>query len=213
MIYIKLTILTLSLLLFTACGENTTTQISTDVNDMRIDQVSPQSVYSTDIFLPTATSYNIDGTTGDATDNVDWKVSDITQAYISTTNEVLPIVNEGNITLIAGYSSFKYFENNITLNIVGITDLNSSWRIVSPIDVNSSGDFILEAEGNFTDGTINKKIVRNIVWTSSDVDIATISVDEDYVTTLNVIGTGDLNITATLFNDLNTTITKSFTIY
>lgn len=208
MIYIKTITLTFLLFLLISCGENTTTPVTTDVQDMKID--TPSTIYSTNLYSPTATSYNLDGTQEDATSSVDWKISDKTLAYISNNITILPLKNDGNLTLSAGYNSFEYFENNITLDIVGITDLNSSWIISSP-DVNETGTYIIEAEGNYTDGTTHT-IVRNIAWTSSNTSIATITFDENYVTTLNILTAGDVNITATLFNDINATKTKSYTI-
>ena len=196
MTYIKTFTLTFFLLFLNSCGENTTTPITTDISDMTIDPTTTP-IYSTDEFLPTATAYYLDGTNADATDNINWKVSDSTLVSISNDIKILPLKNDGNFTLTAGYDSFKYFENNITVDIVGITDLNSSWWIST--EVAGTGDYTLSAEGNYTDGTNNKPIVRNIIWTSSNTDIATIATDENYVSTLTVLTTGTFDVNATLF--------------
>ena len=209
MIYIKTITLRFLLFLLNSCGENTTAPVTTDVAGMTIDTPT-EPLYSTNTYSPTATSTNDDGEQKDATNNVDWKISDNTLAYISNAITIFPLKNDGNFTLSAGYKSFEYFENNITLDIVGITDLNSTWWISSS-DVNETGTYIIKAEGNYTDGT-TQTIVRNISWISSNTSVARITIDENYVTTLNVIATGDVNITAKLFNDVNTTKTKSYTI-
>lgn len=209
MTYIK--ILTLSLLLLTlnSCGENTTTPITTDVSDMTID--TPATIYSTDAYLPTATVLYADGNTDNATDNINWAVSDTQMLYLSNDLIILPLKNDGNSTLTAGYNNFEFFENNVTLDIVGITDLNSSWRISSP-NITTTGTFNLSADGNYTDGiAINKPIERNIAWTSSS-PTATFTTDENYNVQINIVDTGNINITATLFGDENASMTKSYTI-
>lgn len=208
MTYIKTLTLSLLLLTFTSCGENTTTPITTDVADMTID--TPVTIYSTDLYSPTATVLYTDASTDNATNNINWAVSDTGMLYLSNDLTILPLKNDGNSTLTAGYDNFKYFENNVTLDIVGITDLNSSWRI-SSADITTTGDFPLSADGNYTDGTINKTIVRNIVWTSSS-STATFTTDENYNVQITIVDTGDINITATLFGDVNATMTKSYTI-
>ena len=209
--YIKRALFITVLLFINGCGDNTTTPITKDVSNMSIDNGPVLSLYSTDQYNPSATVYFNDGTSATATDNVDWKRSDLSMLYLSNELIILPLLNDGNSTLTAGYKSFQYFENNVTVDIVGLVDLNTSWRI-SSADVNTTGDFLLEAEGNYTDGTTNKKIVRNIVWTSSNTAIATISLDSNYVVTLTTLSTGDVNITATLFGDTNSSKTKQYTI-
>lgn len=210
----KLLSLLSAAILLNSCGENTTTPINIDVNGMRIDPLTAP-IYSTDLFTPSATVYYDDGTSDDATENVDWKRSDASMLYLSNELTVLPLTNDGNSTLSAGYKSFKYYENNITIDIVGITDINGTNKTWDIIDLNltTTGTYDLIAEGNFTDGTPNKELTRNIVWTSAGAT-ATISVDttNNYKTTIEITGTGDINITATLFADVNATQTKTYTI-
>jgi len=201
-------------LLLNSCGDNTTNPIITDVNTtngMSID--TPPVIYSTELYTPSATVYYMDGTNDIATDNINWKISDSNIFRLSSDITVLPLKNEGNATLTAGYRSFKYFENSVVLNIVGITDINGTnktWDIVG-LDANTTGTHNLVAKGNFTDGTTNKTITRNIVWTSTGA-AATISVDANYATSINITGVGNINITATLFGDANASITKTYNI-
>ena len=208
MTYIKTLTLLLLLLTLNSCGEDTTTPVTTDVTDMTID--TPPTIYSTDEYLPTATVSYDDNTTDDATNNINWKVSDTEMLYISNDLIILPLKNDGNSTLTAGYDNYEFFENNVTLDIVGITDINTTWNI-SSADITTTGDFDLTAEGNYTDGTNNKTIVRNIVWTTSS-STATFTTDENYDVQISIVDTGDINITATLFGDENATMTKSYTI-
>ena len=204
MIYIKTLTLTFFLLFLNSCGENTSTPITTDISDVKIDQSNPTIIYSTDKFLPTATAYYLDDTQADATNNINWKVSDSTIAYISNDLIVFPLSNDGNVTLTAGYEAY---EDSITLDIVGITDLNSSWWI-STADRTTTGEYELKADGNYTDGTSNT-IKRNISWVSSDTNIATISTDESYATTLNILSTGTFEVNATVFGS---SVVKTYTI-
>lgn len=211
-------LITLSLLL-NSCGDNTTTPISKDVRTTEgmIIDTPPSPVYSTDLFIPTATVYYDDGTTDVATQNVDWKRSDTSLLYLSNELTVLPLKNDGNSTLSAGYKSFKYFENNITIDIVGIIDINGTNKTwdTQDLDQNITGTHNLVAEGNFTNGTNNYVINRNIVWTfagDAPAIITTVLTDNIYTSTIDITGTGDINITATLFADVNASISKVYTI-
>ena len=214
--YKLLSLLTFSLLL-NSCGENTITPITTDVNrtnGMLID-TPLYPLYSTSIYTPKATVSYMDGTSADATNGVgiNWIRSDSSLIYLSNDLTVLPLKNDGNSTLSVSYKSNKYFDNSITLDIVGITDINGTnktWDIID-LDSNTTGTHNLVAEGNFTNGDTDIVLERNIIWTSVGAS-ASIGVDSNYNTSINITGTGDINITATLFTDINATITKTYTI-
>lgn len=221
--YIKKLSFIILILLLNSCGDNTTTPITKDINNILIDNGSPlYKIYSTDLYSPSATVYFNDNTSETITDSVDWTRSDPTILYLSNDLTILPLVNEGNSTLSIKYKSFKEIEDHITAEIIGL-DSNTSWSIVS--DINTTGEtLILKAEGNFTDGNKGKTIIQNISWISSDEDIASITKDIITDTTKNInttytqytltaLSKGDVNITATLhFGDINASLTKQLRI-
>ena len=193
-------LLTTTTIFFIACGDNTTQSITSDIDKLSIDEKmdQPTDIYSTDEMKLHASVSFKDSTTDDATNSVKWVSSnyDIMNQYYSTS---LPVSNSGDANITASYGEFN---DTIQLHIIGLTDINNSWSIVSR-DINSTGDFILKAEGNFSDGVNNKEILRNISWYSSNLD-DTIVVDDDYTVTITIDSTGERNITARLFDNNET---------
>jgi len=206
------------LLLFNSCGENTTTPVTTDIQDMNI--IAPittstlNGVYSTDITTMYARVDYMDGTSADTNDLLSWSVSDNTMVYLSNEITLQPLANEGNFTLRNGFNEFEYFDNSLVIKIIGITDINGTnktWDIIN-LDTNTTGTHSLVAKGYFTDDNTSKKnITHNIVWTSAGAT-ATFTTDDNYNVTIDITGTGDINITATLFADVNASITKTYNI-
>jgi len=205
---IKNLLLSTTALLFIACGDNTTQNITSDIDKLTIDEKTdqPTDVYSTDeIKLHASAIYN-DSTSGDATHSVKWISSNyeiMNQNYATS----LPVSNSGDANITASYGEFN---DTIQLHIVGLTDINNSWNIVST-DINTTGEFILKAEGNFSDGVNNKEIIHNIYWYSSNSDDIIVVNDDDTVT-ITIDSTGERNITAKLFDNNESNKTISYMI-
>ena len=71
-------------------------------------------------------------------------------------------------------------------------------------EIKTTGEFKLEAQANFTDGTKDKVVNYNIVWYSTNSDD---EITREYnEVTIEIDETGERNITASIF-DINQTVT------
>jgi hypothetical protein len=174
---------------FLACGDNTNTPLK-DIASVSMDD-SDLSIYSTDSRTLTATVTYTDGTTAQINEPDVWTNSDYSSLNMYD-GEIIPASNAGSS--IVGVSASD-FSDEINVSIIGLTDFN-----ISSADITTTGDHILEATGLFEDNT-SKVIKRNIVWSATND--ATITLDEDYVATINILS-GDTNVTATVFEETNT---------
>jgi len=201
----KNTILALSIsLLLISCGDNTIEPITSDVSKIEIDKIDTP-IYSTDETALSASVFYRDNTYADATYNVTWINSDFNVTTLNK-NLLIPIVNRGTADISISYENMNH---TIAIEIIGLKDINNSWRITTE-NINTTGDFKLSADGNFSDGSINKPIIYNLIWTSSNSDDIITLDEEDNSININISTTGERNITATLF-DVNKTVT--YTVY
>lgn len=197
------TILALSTsLLFISCGDNTLQCVTSDIKNIEIDQGETISIYSTDETTLSSSVFYKDATSADATYNVTWKNSNYDVSTLNK-NILIPILNSGDINISIKYQDFS---DKARVNIIGLKDVNNSWRITTS-NITTTGDFKLRADGDFSDGVLNKPIIHNITWKSSNSDDK-ITMDEDYSYNINISTIGERNITATLF-DINKTISYS----
>ena len=196
------TILALSSsLLFISCGDNTLQHITSDVQKIEINQGDAIEVYATDETTLSSSVYYEDNSSADATYNITWENSNY---YLATLNKnlLIPIVNSGDINISVNY---KDMSDKIAVTIIGLEN-NSSWGITTA-KIETTGDFELTADGNFSDGVNNKAIIHNITWSSTNTDDI-ITIEEDYSVKINISSIGERNITAKLF-DVNKTISCS----
>ena len=191
-------------LFFISCGDNTLEHITSDIQKIEIDQNDVTSIYSTDKTSLSSSVFYMDGTNADVTYDVSWENSDYNVTTLNK-NILIPIVNSGDANITVKY---KDISDKITVTIIGLKDINNSWKITRS-DIETTGDFELKADGNFSDGVNNKPIIHNITWSSSNSDDI-ITIEEDYSIKINISTVGDRNITATLF-DVNKTV--SYTVY
>lgn len=177
---------------FLACGDNTTSPLK-DITSIDIDDTNG-TIYSTDSRTLTATVTYTDGSTASVDKPELWSSSDYNVVNVYN-GELIVVSNGGSsiITISAGNIS-----DDINVSIVKLTDFN-----ISSADITTTGEHILEATGTFEDNT-SKVIKRNIVWSATND--ATITTDENYVTTITILA-GDTNVTATVFGETNTSAT------
>ena len=177
-------------LLFIACEDSTTTPIVSDVNSLTIDTPN-LTIYSTDTPTPImATVGYLDGTTADATTDIKWE-TDIDVLDYENGTIWGGVDNGGESSLTAVHNDF-----NDTTNVTVIK--LTSFYIAS--NITTTGEHILSAKGNFENNATDRDIVKNIVWSADNS--AFISISNDVVTI--DINNGDTNVTATLFEDTNT---------
>lgn len=189
--YIKIIFISLMMTLFLGCDtDNTEEPIVTDIGSLSIDNQDIQ-IYSTDAPINISASVSLlDGNTEEA-NFATWSNSDYDLIYIYG-NTLWATSNGGEATLGV---EFEQFNDSADVKVYELTSF-----FISSEDITTTGDFVLEAKGNFEDGETNRTIVKNIVW-SADND-AEITVEDD-VSTITIYS-GDTNVTATVFYETNT---------
>ena len=174
---------------FISCGDNTTTPIISDIKSIKIDN-SDMNIYSTDTTEISATVKYIDGTSADATLDVTWN-SDIDVIVYSNRKIWGGFENGGESNLTMSYADFN---ETILVNVYALTSFH-----ISSDDITTTGEHILEAKGSFENNETNRTIIKNIVWSADNSAVITIN---DDIVTID-IGSGDTNVTATMFGDIN----------
>lgn len=185
------TLTLISTLLFSACGENTTTPQVTDIQMINIVSNNITKIYSTQAMTQiNATVTYKDATTADATTSVEWSSSDTNVSTVSN-GEIYPGVGNGGTADIT--ISYKKFSDSISIEVVKLTDFN-----ISHSDINSTGSYELQAMGKFEDNT-SQVITRNISWSATND--AVISFEND-IYSIAIIA-GETNVTAAVFDETN----------
>jgi hypothetical protein len=172
-----------------SCGDNTTTPIISDIKSIKIDN-SDMNIYSTDVAKVSATVSYIDGSSADATLDVKWG-SDI--EVLMYNNKMIwgGTKNGGQSSLTISHADFN---DTISVNVYSLTSFD-----ISSDNITTTGEHILEAKGSFENNETNRTIVKNIIWSADNSAVITI---ENDIVTIN-INSGDTNVTATVFGDIN----------
>ncbi|QSZ40844.1 hypothetical protein GJV85_01500 [Sulfurimonas aquatica] len=187
--------LILSLTLFLiSCGGTTKTSSLVDIKSISIDS-SDIKIYSTQLSTQlSATVTYQDNTTADATKSVDWISSDTNVSTVAYGVVYPGLSNGGDANISIAY---KDFNDSISVGVIKLMDYN-----ITHADINATGSYTLEATGYFEDNT-SQIIHRNIYWLADNSAIITL---ENDIYTITVIA-GDTNVTAVVFNELNSTAT------
>ncbi len=194
---------------FVACGENTENPVTSDIASIQLYDINTNGIiYPTDAskYLGATVTYT-DGTSMDATDYVTWKNSNYDAVSI-TYGEVWGGPGNGGESNI----SIEYGDYNDSYRLKVYSLIEDS-LIISSADINHTGIYPLEAQGSFidldTNATVdtNRTIVKNIYWSTTNDAIITINDDESVE--VEIVNTGETNITATVF-DFN--VTKTYNI-
>ncbi len=190
---IKTFLYILTALLFISCGENTEAPL-TDVSSIKINELNT-TIYSTDAPTNlTATVYYEDGTWADATYNVIWNSSDTNVTGVFNGEVTGGNANGGDANITISYQHFSSPPSFV--HVIKLTDFNIS---ILNADANVTGTYSLLATATFEDNA-TKTIVKNIVWDANNSALFTV---EDDLVEIEIVSTGDTNITATLFDDIN----------
>ena len=197
-------------LLFIGCGENTKNPVTSDILSITIDDNSTTSgfIYATDTSKTLkATVHYQDGTSLDASDYVTWKNSDFSVLSMYR-GEYSAVANGGKSTISIEYGNFY---DSLDIEVYALK--SNSLAIFTTSDINTTGTFSIEAKGDFididTNATVdtNRTILNNILW--STTNDAVITIDDNNLVEVEIINTGETNITASVF-DYN--VTKTFII-
>ncbi|MEA3228132.1 MAG: hypothetical protein U9P38_03565 [Campylobacterota bacterium] len=194
--FIKNSLLALTTLFFISCGDNTQNTLL-DIKEITINETEV-NIYSTDretSGLLTATAIFEDDTTEDVTEFVTWSSSNSDVAYVVNGTIYAGIDNggESNITIV--YKNIS--SSPIPLYSKSLIDYNIS--ILDSNTTDSTGVYNLQAIGTFEDN-ITKTIQTNIVWENNNSSIIT---TQDDISSIEIVATGETNITSTLFEDIN----------
>lgn len=181
-------------LLFISCGDNTETPPVKDVVSIEIDDPT-MSIYSTDSANLTATVTFTDSTTASVDNELLWGSSDLDIASVFN-GLVLP----GNANGGDANCTITYQDLTAAPSLITVIPLVSF--AITNADINATGDYILEAKGEFEDGTTDKTIVKNIIWTADNGAIITVL---NNISTITILA-GDTNVTAIMFDETNTTL-------
>jgi hypothetical protein len=201
---IKRLLFFITILIFIGCGngKNTTSAIVKDIKSIAINKPLVDSILSTsDGYQFQATIYYNDGSESNGTKNVAWRVDDydISTMYIGF---VKPKANTGDINITIFYKDFsdEYRGKFHIIKATGIDILNYE-------DINTTGEFTLTAQATY-ENNLTKNIdtgnSQNITW-YVDGDASLVEII-DGKAKINFYA-GETNITASLFNEINKTIT------
>jgi hypothetical protein len=182
---------------FISCSGDSTTMPLADISDIKVNETNT-TIYSTDTpsNLTAKVSFT-DGTNADLTTIATWVSSNPT--LLSVTKGSIQALQNGGDTDV--YITYKYLvSQKAKVKILKALDYNIS---LVDADANTTGTYNILAVANFEDGT-NKTIVKNITWDTNNSAVVT---GEGNTTQIQIILTGDTNITAKLFDDTNMTKT------
>ncbi len=191
----KIFISSLVLIFFISCGDNTLETVTSDIDTIKIDEVNGTTIYATQYLNLHATAIYQDGSTDDVTNSVSWKLYN-KMDYISVSlnnNQILPASNGGSVNISAVYKNLSDLNDTISISIIKLNYFN-----ITSSDITTTGVFNLEAQANFEDGTKNKIVDYNVIWSSSNSDDTIIR--ENNIVTIEIDEIGERTITATVFD-------------
>ena len=173
--------------------ENTQSTIVPDVTAIQIDDTNI-SIYSTDVqkSLSASILYD-DNSTQDGTNVVKWSCSN--QNAVRQTNNTIQggIQNGGDANITVKYAQLSNTQSVHVHKLLSYTIVHD--------DVNTTGGpFKFEAQGTFDNNETNRTIQTHIFWAANNS--ATIDII-DGIANITFVA-GETNVTATLFEDTNT---------
>lgn len=190
---ISKSILLITTLFFLGCGENTDKPLTHLVTSIDIN-VSTLEIYSTsDSVKLGATVYFDDNTSADVTNNVYWYNSDYnsTNMLVGEISGALGNGGESNVSI-----KYEHLSDFITVKVHKL-DFNSTY--ISSPDINTTGVHPLEVKGSFDNNDTNITLVKNLNWTANNGAVITV---ENNLATIEIINTGETNISVRFFNDI-----------
>lgn len=219
--YLRLSLLSFSLAAFmTGCGTESDeaplvpeivsieidgTDIETTIHSILIDEDQTQ-LYATVLYD--------DNTSSTATSQLDWDSND--SEIVSVHNGLLtPMANNGEAQISASYRDRIFTTKDKNVSIISLTDTNITSEqdlnitiddtntSLYHLDVNTTGEYTLQANGTFEDNKTVLAISSNITWTSSNTSVATVDITTGI---LNVIASGTTDINISVFSDINKTL-------
>ncbi len=180
---------------------------------------SADGVSSTTSLL--ATIIYSDGRSATTANELDWESNN--SKVIAVSNGLCTaLANHGSVDINASYRKTLYTKSDESkkLTIIPLVDVNISEKngmlsinydsnSTGRVDINDSGPYELSANGHFENNVSLTDISSNIIWTSSNTTVATVSSSG----TLNVAldKNATVIIKTSIFNEVNTTLELNIT--
>lgn len=200
---IKKIILSFVILFFIGCGENTDTPLTHLVTSIDINVTSVEMYSTDDIVKLGATVTFDDGTTTDVTDSVYWYNSDYNSTSMLGGEISGGQGNGGESNVSIEYENFSDF---VTVKVHKL-DFNSTY--ISSADINTTGIHPLEVKGSFDNNDTNITIIKNLRWDTNNGAIITV---ENNLATIEIINTGETNVSVRFFDDNSSDLNISYTV-
>ncbi len=213
MTYLKLSLLSVSLAaLMLGCGtESDEPPLVPEIDSIEIE--GPDSIHS--IFIDgdeiqlTGTVIYSDPDYQPATvdSELDWESNDTTVITVNRLGIIKAVANGGTAAISASYRDKLYTEDNeskiIEIDALETVAISYNHHNLTQLDINTTGEHDLNANGLFKSNDAISAISSHIVWTSSNISVATVN---SLSGTLNVLATGSTDINVSVYNEINTTL-------
>jgi len=157
-----------------------------------------------------------DGRSATTVNELDWESNDSRTVAVSN-GLCAALVNHGSAKISASYRETLYTKSDeskkltiIPLVDTNISDKNNDLNIsydsngTGSVNINDSGPYELEANGHFEDKKSITDISSNIIWTSSNTTVATVSSSGTLNVALDKNGTAVIK--TSIFNEVNATL-------
>jgi len=140
-----------------------------------------------------------DNTTSDISNQVNWKAND---AFISISNEnnssgLLHAIDVGESTITANYNGVSA-TSNVTVSAATLTDITIAAVVSGDFNLGTIKSYV--ATGTYSNST-TRDISDQVLWVSSNTDVATVSNAIDTIGQLTSMSAGAMTLNATL-NDI-----------
>jgi len=219
MTYLKLSLLSFSLAaLMLGCSQESNDEdpLVPEIKSITIegtDKIHALAISADTLQLIGRITYT-DETSSTTYNELDWDSND--SSVISVHNGLLEAhSNHGTVAISATYRD-KIFSSTHSVSIIPITEVNiTSTNLTidytsdhNRTDAKTNSTYQLEANGVFSDMNQTLNISSNIIWTSSNITIASVG-STGSISTLSIEGNSTIKVS--LFNDINSTIELNVT--
>jgi len=215
MTYLKLSLLSFSLAtLVVGCSQNTNDSdpLIPEIKAIQITGYADKTtiIHSLNQELQlTATIIYTNDENSTSTSQLDWDSNDsniITSSIIVHNGLCAATKNSGAELISASYRDKIFTKDDeqklITIDPLMTVDITEQDIIIKKLDAVVGGTYQLSTKGNFKSTDTIENISSNIVWTSSDNNISTVS----STGTIYPINVGTIKINVSVYNEINASI-------
>lgn len=178
----------MGLLLLTGCGENTNEPLAGDIERVTIESNATTMYATAAIQMQATAGYSHGIPDRNVTENVRWRESNDTIAYVDTVGRVSGREFGGNVTV---FGSYNRFGGSVTLKVIAL-----SAAVIDANETNLSTEqtIVLSATGTFEDGH-TRDISDAVFWQLGYVGDSNATLEQNgTLYTGDANGTLDINI-------------------